>query len=178
MPLSTVLGAQSLVQPAVCTTATRPASPYTGQAIYDTTTATQLIWNSTAWVGVGTMDVSRVNTTQQTSSISYAGLTTAQTLTLTTGTKALVILSFNSYGTVGIDTYASVAVSGATTTAASDTNSAYIQSTLSGGYGFSASNAIPLTLTAGSNTFTMQFRASTASVTSFNNRSMTVIGYS
>ena len=53
MPLSTVLGAQSLVQPAVCTTATRPASPYTGQAIYDTTTATQLIWNGTAWVGTG-----------------------------------------------------------------------------------------------------------------------------
>jgi hypothetical protein len=37
----------------VCTTATRPASPYTGQAIYDTTTATQLIWNGTAWVGTG-----------------------------------------------------------------------------------------------------------------------------
>lgn len=53
MPLSTVLGAQSLVQPAVCTTATRPASPYTGQAIYDTTTATTLIWNGTAWVGTG-----------------------------------------------------------------------------------------------------------------------------
>jgi len=53
MPLSTVLGAQSLVQPAVCTTATRPASPYTGQAIYDTTTATQLIWNGTAWVATG-----------------------------------------------------------------------------------------------------------------------------
>jgi hypothetical protein len=53
MPLSTVLGAQSLVQPAVCTTATRPASPYTGQAIYDTTTASQLIWNGTAWTGTG-----------------------------------------------------------------------------------------------------------------------------
>jgi hypothetical protein len=53
MPLSTVLGAQSLVQPAVCTTATRPASPYTGQAIYDTTTASQLIWNGIAWVSTG-----------------------------------------------------------------------------------------------------------------------------
>ena len=53
MPLSTVLGAQSLVQPAVCTTVTRPASPYTGQAIYDTTTASQLIWNGTAWTGTG-----------------------------------------------------------------------------------------------------------------------------
>jgi len=53
MPLSTVLGAQSLVQPAVCTTATRPASPYTGQAIYDTTISALLIWNGTAWTGTG-----------------------------------------------------------------------------------------------------------------------------
>ena len=53
MPLSTVLGAQSLVQPAVCTTATRPASPYTGQAIYDTTVSQVLVYNGTAFVGVG-----------------------------------------------------------------------------------------------------------------------------
>jgi hypothetical protein len=50
MPLSTVLGAQSLVQPAVCTTATRPASPYTGQAIYDTTLSQTLVYNGSAWV--------------------------------------------------------------------------------------------------------------------------------
>ena len=50
MPLSTVLGAQSLVQPAVCTTATRPASPYTGQAIYDTTLAQTLVYNGSAFV--------------------------------------------------------------------------------------------------------------------------------
>lgn len=53
MPLSTVLGAQSLIQPAVCTTATRPASPYTGQAIYDTTISALLIWSGTAWTGTG-----------------------------------------------------------------------------------------------------------------------------
>ena len=50
MPLSTVLGAQSLVQPGVCTTATRPASPYTGQAIYDTTLSQTLAYNGSAWV--------------------------------------------------------------------------------------------------------------------------------
>jgi len=52
MPLSTVLGAQSLVQPAVCTTATRPASPYTGQAIYDTTLSQVLVYNGTAFTSV------------------------------------------------------------------------------------------------------------------------------
>ena len=51
MPLSTVLGAQSLIKPGVCTTATRPASPYTGQMIYDTDVATTLVWNGTEWIG-------------------------------------------------------------------------------------------------------------------------------
>ena len=53
MPLSTVLGAQSLIKPGVCTTATRPASPYEGQMIYDTTLSQTLVWNNTAWVNVG-----------------------------------------------------------------------------------------------------------------------------
>ena len=49
MPLSTVLGAQSLVKPGVCTTATRPASPYEGQMIYETDTDKVLVWNGSAW---------------------------------------------------------------------------------------------------------------------------------
>jgi hypothetical protein len=49
MPLSTVLGAQSVVKPGVCTTATRPASPFTGQLIYDTTVSQTLAWNGSAW---------------------------------------------------------------------------------------------------------------------------------
>ena len=53
MPLSTVLGAQSLIKPGVCTTATRPASPYTGQLIYDTTLSQTLADNGSAWVNVG-----------------------------------------------------------------------------------------------------------------------------
>lgn len=52
MPLSTVLGAQSLIKPGVCTTATRPASPYTGQAIYDTTVSQVLVYNGTAFASV------------------------------------------------------------------------------------------------------------------------------
>jgi hypothetical protein len=75
MPLSTVLGAQSLVQPAVCTTATRPASPYTGQAIYDTTVSQVLVYNGTAFVAVGdvklleTLSPSAAATTQFTDGI-------------------------------------------------------------------------------------------------------------
>jgi len=38
------------LKPGVCTTATRPASPFTGQLIYDTTIAQTLIWSGSAWV--------------------------------------------------------------------------------------------------------------------------------
>ena len=80
MPLSTVLGAQSLVQPAVCTTATRPASPYTGQAIYDTTVTQVLVWNGTAWATVGPPQTAIFNETQ-------AGTTNGGTVVAATFTK-------------------------------------------------------------------------------------------
>jgi hypothetical protein len=49
MPLSTVLGAQSLIKPGVCTSSTRPASPYDGQVIYETDTNKTLAFNGSAW---------------------------------------------------------------------------------------------------------------------------------
>lgn len=64
MPLSTVLGAQSLIKPGVCTTATRPASPYTGQMIYDTTVAAAMVYNGTAWAVVGPPPTAIFNETQ------------------------------------------------------------------------------------------------------------------
>jgi hypothetical protein len=38
-----------LIQPGVCTSTTRPASPYEGQAIYETDTDKMYIWNGSAW---------------------------------------------------------------------------------------------------------------------------------
>jgi hypothetical protein len=54
MPLSSVVGAQSIVRPGVCTSSTRPASPYDGQVIYETDTDRCLVWNSTGWVQLST----------------------------------------------------------------------------------------------------------------------------
>jgi hypothetical protein len=51
MPLSSVVGAQSIVKPGVCTSSTRPASPYDGQMIYETDTDATKVWNGSAWVG-------------------------------------------------------------------------------------------------------------------------------
>jgi hypothetical protein len=156
-----------------------------GQLCFLESTAVVQYYTGSAWATVGpstsavtAMDVSRVNTSQSTSSTSYVGLTTAQTITMTTGTKALVILSGICSANVNLQPYVSVAVSGATTTAASDANSAYSQVTTAGGFLFTYSNVVPLTLTAGSNTFTMQVRNNSASAASFSDRSMTVIAYS
>lgn len=50
MPLSSVLGASSVIKPGVCTSTTRPSVPYEGQLIYETDTDRVAAWNGSAWV--------------------------------------------------------------------------------------------------------------------------------
>ncbi len=49
MPLSSIVGAQSIVKPGVCTSSTRPASPYDGQVIYETDTDKVLAYDGANW---------------------------------------------------------------------------------------------------------------------------------
>jgi len=49
MGISQQIGASSLNKPGVCTSTTRPASPYEGQMIYETDTDMVTIWNGTSW---------------------------------------------------------------------------------------------------------------------------------
>ena len=96
MPLSTVLGAQSLIKPGVCTTATRPSSPYTGQMIYDTTVATTLVWNGTAWIASGgkVLQVVNFTTAVEVNTTSTSFVTTGLTASITpsaTSSRILVI---------------------------------------------------------------------------------------
>jgi hypothetical protein len=50
MPLSSVVGAQSIIKPGVCTSSTRPAVPFEGQMIFETDTDRLYVYNGTAWV--------------------------------------------------------------------------------------------------------------------------------
>ena len=50
MGLSNYLPSSRIAQPGVCTSSTRPASPYEGQVIYETDTDRVLVWNASAWV--------------------------------------------------------------------------------------------------------------------------------
>jgi hypothetical protein len=120
-----------------------------------------------------------VGTQQSTSSTSYTNLATSgPAVTLTTGTKVLVIVSCangstsvdNEVGTMDFE------VSGATTRSATDATmlSLHNQGSTSP-YLPRASSVSFLTVTAGSNTFTAKYRSRGGGSIAFNNREITVI---
>lgn len=137
------------------------------------------VYNGSVWVCT-TPVAAKSNVTATTTSTSYVTTltsdTTAISVTLVTGTTALVTLSgqiFNSAG--GNSNYMSVSVSGATTVAAADAQSA--AATVGGiNYGDSLHRTQILTgLTAGTNTFTLNYRVN-AGTGSHNNRDLVVVG--
>ena len=50
MGITQQIGASSLIKAGVCTSSTRPASPYAGQTIFETDTNKTLVWNGSAWI--------------------------------------------------------------------------------------------------------------------------------
>lgn len=137
-----------------------PAGGSDGQAIVKSGT-------STAWASVAPASGSAtVATSQSTSSATYADLATGgPAVTLTTGTKALVIFGAYMYGASTNTAYCSVAVSGATNVSASDSWAVSHDSTTAN-YGGTRYRAYLFTgLVAGSNTFTLKYRSSSSSAT-------------
>lgn len=178
MPLSSVLGAQSLVRPGVCTSSTRPASPFAGQTIYETDTNLVKSYNGSSWITVGpitqtvtALDQALVTTNQTTTSTSYTDLATSgPAVTLTTGTSVLCIWGarYDDDTNAGADGYMSVAVSGATTTSASDSWAAYGNQGLGGNIQLPIVTSYKFTgLTAGSNTFTAKYKRSGGTAAGF-----------
>jgi len=135
-----------------------------GQFAYlENTNATQY-YDGSAWQAVATTnitnDTATVATQQTTTSVTYTDLATSgPAVTVTTGTKVLVIISAgemrnqNSSGECDM----SFAVSGATTIAAADATSVGITSAASNET-FRPTGAFVITVTAGSNTFTAKYR--------------------
>ena len=137
------------------------------------------VWLFVPTVGVPTSATATVATSQNTSSVTYTDLATAgPAVTLVTGTKALVIFTCNLVqGSNNGYAYASFAISGATTQAASDVYSLMAGPATAGVQGptIRASTAQIFTgLTAGSNTFTVKYRTN-INVSYFQDRNITVI---
>jgi hypothetical protein len=144
----------------------------------DSTTATGIKWAALPSSSPASATASVV-TQQGTTSTSFTDLTTAgPAVTLTTGTKVLVIVScWLNNGSAGGDAESDFAVTGATTRAANEETSLYVKGDPTNtSYGLRASSATYLTVTAGSNTFTAKYRrqAGTGTAT-FKNRQITVI---
>jgi len=118
-----------------------------------------------------------VATSESTTSGSYTNLTTSgPAVTLTTGTKALVIAScqIENLTNNNQEGYVDFAISGATTRSASDATAIYLKANSSSPR-IRTSVANSVTVTAGSNTFTMKYRADSVSSTTFSDRSLIVI---
>lgn len=152
----------------------------TGQVLTADTTVSpyKVKWATAAQTYPTTAEAS-VTSEQDTTSTSYTDLTTSgPAVTVTTGTKALVIVTAmcrNSVVSAVGRAYMSYAVSGATTIAASDQTAIKIGSgsaTPSLDCRFSAASLV--TLTAGSNTFTAKYRV-TADTGRWNDRTIFVM---
>jgi len=50
MPINNYIASSAIAKPGVCTSTTRPASPYEGQFIYETDTSKTLLWTGSLWV--------------------------------------------------------------------------------------------------------------------------------
>ena len=115
-----------------------------------------------------------VATSQTTTSVTYTDLATAgPAVTLTTGTKVLVFTNTEVSTASGRYVFADFAISGATTRAASD-DTCVKAGDDTNAVQFRIGVANLMTVTAGSNTFTMKYRTN-AGTSSFLNRSIVVV---
>lgn len=164
VPLSTFTTNGDLIYGTGAGTVTRRGIGTSGQVL--TVSGGVPTWVTPSSGGV-TNATATVSTAQSTTSASYTDLATVgPAVTLTTGTKALVIVSTWVDGTANID----FAVSGATTRSASDATS--LQS--SNVAPFRLTMARIVTVTAGSNTFTMRYKSQSGTST-FQDRQISVI---
>lgn len=118
----------------------------------------------------------RVNTAQTTASTSYVDLATVgPSLTATTGTIAIILFAAEvANATSNSLTKCSVAVSGATTVAASDSWTLSFDGNAAGNFSRAAMVHIFTGLNSGSNTFTMKYAVGSSTGT-FQNREINII---
>jgi len=81
MSISQQIGAASMVKWGVCTSTTRPATPYTGQHIYESDTNLEYVWNGSAWVQNYISAASPALTGTPTAPTATAGTNTTQLAT-------------------------------------------------------------------------------------------------
>lgn len=149
-----------------------------GQLCYLESTNVVQYYDGAAWATVGpsalTTATATVATSQSTSSVTYTDLATAgPAVTLTTGTQVLVFTNTEVSTASGRYVFADFDISGATTRAAADATCVKAGDDTNA-VQFRIGVANLMTVTAGSNTFTMKYRTNAGS-SSFSNRTITVV---
>ena len=159
---------------------TAPTIPTATGATTFIPTGIRTIYNGTNWVCVTPVSAFTAATGTTTSASYTATLSgspgTNPTVTLVTGTTALVSIRSNlDQSVVGSYALVSVAVSGAGTVAASNPYGMYFSKSSSGS--MNAGTTFVLGgLTAGTNTFTIQYAYDVSGTATFSNRGITVQG--
>jgi hypothetical protein len=118
-----------------------------------------------------------IATTETTASTTFTDLaTTGPTVTTGTGVFALVIITARmSVATAGAVSYAAVDISGATSSGAADARAFQYESGAANDF-IRASQAYIASLTAGTNTFKMQYHVNTGTGT-FRDRNLTIVPF-
>jgi hypothetical protein len=146
--------------------------------VADSTASTGLKWATPAGGSFNT-GVNNVATQQNTTSTSFVDLTTVQSVTVTTGTKALVsiVCEADKTGSATPDSQMSFAISGATTLAAAlNPYGIKVKTNIATGHEMQWGGTWVVTgLTAGSNVFTAKFRDAAGGTTYFSNRTISVV---
>lgn len=175
--LATTAFVQTAKAYSVVTSSTRPASPFTGQQIYETDTNNVLVYNGSAWVCITPKSDYASNQPTSTST-SFVTLASDPQVSIQTGTRALVTISAR-HVLLGAGGYCMTGyvISGASSIAATDGRSIqnYFGSGDLGNDRHGAFTYMETGLTAGINTFRIQHRV-TAGTIYATQRSITVVG--
>ena len=120
-----------------------------------------------------------VSTAETTTSATYTDLTTtSDTVTVTIGASGMaIVMIYATIGLTGYQGFMSYAVSGATTSAASDTKSMNYQCAVSNIGGSFGATFFETGLAAGSTTFKLKYRTTSSATGTFSNRRIAVIPF-
>lgn len=158
--------------------ATAVPSPFTGQTIYQTDNNQMLVWNGSAWVCITPISA-YASDQPATTSTTPATLSNDPSVTIQTGTKALIMISARQVASVNAGYIRTgVTVSGATSLTAVATKSIenYFGTADIGNDRAGSFMYVETGLTAGLNTFQMQHWRGSAGTMVVTQRSLTVVG--
>lgn len=116
MALSNYIPSSRVMQPGVCTSSTRPASPYEGMVIYETDTDMIAVWNGSAWRYIASTTATSGSILQVVSLDIKSAVNTSSTTYVSTGwsvnitpkattSKVLIQWATSAYGYYNVAVY-------------------------------------------------------------------------